>query len=603
MVPKNAVVGGFFHKDQVKKLKSNLKKHRLANTILALFFAYLIFTSIYIFFNFYYSNKILPGVKIDGNSYGGRTINESKQILEESNPLNDAVSIIVDDKTHPLYAHEIDFRFLSEETIKDAFAIGREGSMIQNLIKRLKLLIVPDNINLQYTYDENKLLLEISDVKLSTTNRFVEPYFEYKDNNVVIVPGKNGLDFDISKVQKTIIDRFITNSETDPIVVETYISEPSISNESIFELKPKVEFIAKKKITLRYQGETWSLTPEEMVGALTVKKSDQGNLELTVESGKLVEKMTEIASKINRDPSGQVLTVVDDKVTDFKPALDGIRVMVKDNTLKLAENILSPDSEITQEIEIERTTAPEPDDNNYGIKELIGEGHSKFVGSTASRVHNVGLASSRVTGILVAPGEIFSFNKTVGEVSKKTGYQSAYVISGGRTVLGDGGGLCQVSTTLFRAALDAGLKIVARSPHSYRVSYYEQDSGPGIDATVYSPSVDLKFQNDTENYILIVSEFNKEKSTLKYSIYGTKDGREVEMSDPKILSRTAPPATIYEDDPSLPKGQTRQIEHAVAGASVVFTRKVTRDGQVLYDDSFKSNYRAWPAVYKVGTAE
>lgn len=603
MVPKKTVVVGFFHKDKVKKLKSNLKKHKLANTLIVAFLAYLLISGFYILFNFYFSNRILPGIYIDGKPYGGKTLDEAQRIIKEEYVLNDPITISVNDKTHDLYASDIGFEFLVEETVKDAFTIGREGNLIQNLFDRLKILILRSDVNLQYSYDENKLLLEISDIKYSNTDRFIEPYFTYKNEKVVIIPGKNGLDFDSTKVQNDVIERFVNHSEGTKIQVETYISEPSISNDLISGLLPKVEAIAQKKLVLKYQDESWPLSAEELIDSLEVKKNNDGILELTVNSRKIVDKLNEIAGKINRDPSGQILTVEDGKVTNFKPALDGIRVLVKDNTLKLAENILSSENDVVQDIQIERTTAPEPDDNYYGIKELIGEGHSKFVGSISSRVHNIGLASSRVTGVLVAPGEIFSFNKTVGEVTKKTGYQSAYVISGGRTVLGDGGGLCQVSTTLFRAALDAGLKIVARSPHSYRVGYYEQDSAPGIDATVYSPSVDLKFQNDTEHYILIVSEFNKEKSTLKYWIYGTKDGREVEMSEPKILSRTAPPATIYEEDPSLPKGQTRQIEHAVAGASVVFTRKVTKDGQVLYYDSFNSNYRAWPAVYKVGTKE
>src|SRR5205085_743367 len=129
-------------------------------------------------------------------------------------------------------------------------------------------------------------------------------------------------------------------------------------------------------------------------------------------------------------------------------------------------------------------------------------------------------------GVLIAPGQVFSFSKAIGEVSSFTGYKQAYVIENGKTVLGDGGGVCQVSTTLFRAALNAGLPIVERHPHAYRVQYYEEDSGPGIDAAVYVPSVDLKFKNDTGHHILIQAYADVENLRLTFDLYGANDGRE-----------------------------------------------------------------------------
>ena len=132
---------------------------------------------------------------------------------------------------------------------------------------------------------------------------------------------------------------------------------------------------------------------------------------------------------------------------------------------------------------------------------------------------------------MVEPGGTFSFVEAIGPINRANGFTAAKIISGGRTILGDGGGVCQVSTTIFRAALNSGLPIVERNAHSYRVSYYEQDAPPGLDATIYSPSVDLKFQNDTDSYILVASEYNQENATLKYTIYGQSDGRVVEVTE------------------------------------------------------------------------
>lgn len=241
--------------------------------------------------------------------------------------------------------------------------------------------------------------------------------------------------------------------------------------------------------------------------------------------------------------------------------------------------------------------------NNMGITELIGEGSSQFQGSIENRVFNINLAASRLNGILIPPGQTFSFTKTVGDVSSLTGYKQAYVIENGRTVLGDGGGVCQVSTTLFRAALNAGLPIVERNPHAYRVGYYEQDSDPGVDAAIYYPNIDLKFKNDTGHHILLQAYPDLQTYRLTFRLYGTKDNRNVVITKPVIHSQTPAPEALYQDDPTLPKGQVKQVDFAAAGAKVSFKRTVTKDGKPHVSDTFVSNYRPWQAIYMRGTKE
>src|SRR5581483_1675543 len=239
--------------------------------------------------------------------------------------------------------------------------------------------------------------------------------------------------------------------------------------------------------------------------------------------------------------------------------------------------------------------------NNLGITQLIGQGESLFQGSIDTRIYNIELAASRINGALIAPGEIFSFDKTLGDVSSLTGYKQAYVIQNGKTVLGDGGGVCQVSTTTFRAILNAGLPVVERHAHAYRVEYYEEDSPPGIDATIYVPSVDLKFKNDTNHYILVQTNVDPASLKLTVSLYGTSDGRVSTISTPVITSQTPAPPPLNVDDPTLPKGTVKQTDFAAAGANVYFTRKVVRNGQVLINETYYSNYQPWQAVYVHGT--
>jgi vancomycin resistance protein YoaR len=239
--------------------------------------------------------------------------------------------------------------------------------------------------------------------------------------------------------------------------------------------------------------------------------------------------------------------------------------------------------------------------NKMGIKEEVSEGSSLFQGSSSDRIYNISLAASRLNGVIIKPGEVFSFDQTVGDISSLTGYKQAYVIENGKTTLGDGGGVCQVSTTMFRAALNAGLPIIERHQHAYRVGYYEEDAGPGIDAAIYSPTVDLKFLNDTGHALLIQTELDLSQDSLSFALYGTKDGRQVSISTPVVTSTSPAPPPQYQDDPTLPVGQMQQIDFAANGADVYFTRTVTKYGKVIDYNKFTSDYQPWQAIYLRGT--
>ncbi|HEY3340482.1 MAG TPA: VanW family protein, partial [Anaerolineae bacterium] len=237
-----------------------------------------------------------------------------------------------------------------------------------------------------------------------------------------------------------------------------------------------------------------------------------------------------------------------------------------------------------------------------GITRLITEATTYFKGSTAARLTNVKVAASHFHGILVAPHATFSFNQYLGDVSTNDGYEEGLVIVGNRTIKGVGGGVCQVSTTAYQAALRAGFPIGERYPHGYRVSYYEHGMGPGYDATVFSPYVDLKFVNDYDTYLLIETYFNQSAATLTFKFYGTPDGRQVTFGTPVISDIVAHGPDIYEPDPDnqVPAGKVVKVDYAVDGAKIVSHRTVTRDGQVLIDENLVSKYVPWQAVYRYG---
>jgi len=315
-----------------------------------------------------------------------------------------------------------------------------------------------------------------------------------------------------------------------------------------------------------------------------------------------------ITQDVNIPVENALFTFTGGRVTAFRPSKDGRQLNRTLTETRIQEAFIfgeqTGETHLTIDIPID-TVRPEVTTdkaNTFGIQTLIGTGYSEFAGSIPGRIHNVALAANRINGVLIKPGETFSFNDAVGDISAATGYQSAYIIKDGHTVLGDGGGVCQVSTTLFRAALAAGLPIVERHAHDYRVHYYEEGGfKPGLDATVYGPTYDLKFKNDTPGYILIQTKTNLSNLSATFELYGTSDNRKTLITNIKSWDSTPAPPDLYQDDPTLPKGTIKQVDFSAWGLKTSFDYIVTRGTETLENTTFTSNFRPWQAVYLRGT--
>jgi vancomycin resistance protein YoaR len=195
----------------------------------------------------------------------------------------------------------------------------------------------------------------------------------------------------------------------------------------------------------------------------------------------------------------------------------------------------------------------------------------------------------------------------LGDVSLENGFAEALIIYGGRTIKGVGGGVCQVSTTLFRTVFFAGFPVVERYPHAYRVSYYEMDASghvdsalAGMDATVYFPLVDFKFVNDTSSWLLMETYVDVGARTLTWKLYSTSDGRSVTWDTTGTSNVVPPPEPLFVENPDLKKNQIKQVDWAAQGADVNVTRTVWINGQIYFTDSFPTHYQPWQAVCEYG---
>lgn len=232
-----------------------------------------------------------------------------------------------------------------------------------------------------------------------------------------------------------------------------------------------------------------------------------------------------------------------------------------------------------------------------GITTHLGTGETNYYGSSAARMTNIHVGASHFRDRLV-DGRTLSFNELVGPVNLKTGFVTGLVIAGERTANGVGGGICQVSTTVFRALYGAGLPIAQRQNHSYQVHYYDPQ---GLDATIYQPNLDLKFTNDTGGALWFQTDWNDDEARLTIRVFGRSRDYTVAIREPRTLQSTPSPADRLIPDPTLKAGEKKQVDWAARGAVIEVTREFLRDGKVFRSDVLRSAYRPWPNIYLVGT--
>jgi hypothetical protein len=230
---------------------------------------------------------------------------------------------------------------------------------------------------------------------------------------------------------------------------------------------------------------------------------------------------------------------------------------------------------------------------------LLSTATTGYYGSISERVNNIARAAARMNGIIVAPGATFSFNTALGSAGSDDGFVEGYAIVNGQLEKVTGGGICQISTTMYRAVFNAGLDIVERKPHSFVINFYENIDG--FDATVFAPYVDFKWRNDTAGPIYMTAWTDPKAATATFALYGFNDGRQTQMIGPKSKNVKRQGVAAWQFDPTLKRGQVVQLVHGRPGKDVEMQRIVTAgNGKVIHRDNLSSRYRPWEDFYVYG---
>lgn len=310
--------------------------------------------------------------------------------------------------------------------------------------------------------------------------------------------------------------------------------------------------------------------PEEIAKSWTEKYHrqfyDQDEIRLASEN--IVRYLHSIEKEVGQEPVNAKLEFSENKVIAFSLPQDGVAIDIEKSLNQIFQKLKNGETEIEIATKIIKPEISLDAIDNLGITALLARGESDFTGSSNARIHNIATGAEKFNGAILKPGEEFSFNSILGKVDGNEGYKHELVIRRGKLIPEYGGGICQVSTTMFRAAALAGLPILERRAHSLPVRYYHPQ---GFDATIYPGVVDLKFKNDTTGHILIQTKVEEKKIFIEF--YGKPDKRTVEMSGP----------TQYDVKPS-------------GALKAVLTRTVTMPDGTKNEEKFYSNYKS-PSLF------
>lgn len=418
-----------------------------------------------------------------------------------------------------------------------------------------------------------------------------------------VLPNVVFADVDLGGKQENLVHDLITakleDANLEPITLQFNGTTWTINPEA-FSFKLDIDALTKTAMSVGRRGSFATKTQERLAVILKqpIQLIDADYLMKQFDYKALNDYLITIATHVDQEGRDAELVIKNDRVTKFVSEQTGHELDIEKTIILIAANLLEPKEPIELPVKITKPRVTLADTNKLGINTLIAQGVSDFSGSPRNRRHNITVGANRFDGLVVAPDEIFSFVRNLGDVDASTGYLPELVIKGDETIPEYGGGLCQVSTTAFRAILNSGLPVTERRNHSYRVAYYEP---AGTDATIYQPYPDLKFKNDTGFHMFMDTYIEGNK--LYFDFYGTDTSRVVEMDGPHIFNVTDYPEPIYIDTSNLEVGEIEQIDSAHRGADAILYRKVYIDGELIIDDTFKSHYIPWPAKYLRGVEE
>jgi vancomycin resistance protein YoaR len=559
-----------------------------------------------------YGDRIYPAVVVGDVQVGGLTQAEAEGKLEAraSTIEQSGVTFTYGGQTWTPTLAELGADIKVEDALSEAHQFGRTGDAVDRLAFTGEILKNDQSIPLRSTLDTAALDRWFDQVDQDMNNFAVDAGLVISGTNVSITPDKTGVivDRDAAKavILQTLEDLQPYNGE-----LPTKADQPKILAADLEPSRVKLADSLGEHIRVEFDDKSWRIEPETMSQYLVVSQSfvdGKVSVDIAVDEDGLGQYLRDtFAGEVNRAPVNATVGWKDGSgLFATSESTDGATMKPGEFARLVSESFLGDHERVTVPVIV---TKPQVDPDNLAalkIDGLIGRGDSNYDGSSDTRATNIGVGVQLLNGTLIAPGEEFSFNEAIGEITADKGYVESSVVVAERVGKDVGGGICQVSTTVFRAALLSGMTIGEWHPHTYRIKGYEYDGwGPGFDASILQLGTDptawadLTFTNNTEGFILVQSWTDYPYVIVE--IFGQKDNREVEIYDQYVSDPIPAPETASETvDDTLPAGTWDVAEYALEGLEASFMYTVTAaDGTPITERYFGTYFKERGILYKV----
>jgi vancomycin resistance protein YoaR len=517
-------------------------------------------------YGYFYDGRIFPGVSVGGVDLSGLSTQQAAVLLSGrlDYPTRGKIAFQEGTSMWTVSPSDLGLFLDAETTALAAYNLGRAGSSSARLSDRWNAWSSRTDIAPIFVFDERIAQNYLQSLAQQIDQPIIEANLGVNGVEVVVNSGQVGRMLDVPAALTSLDAQMQTM--TDGLVPLVVKETPPVILDATAQAELARQILAAP-LVLQLPGAKegdpgpWSFEPAALAQMLTIQRTQNGqgeNYQVGLSTEALRNFLQNIAPSLAQSSQNARFIFNDDthQLDLLQGATIGRALDVDSSLQQITQQVM--EGKHTVDLVMQTTNPAVMDDataESLGISELVSVHTSYFYGSSADRIQNINTASSRFHGVLVAPGESFSMADVLGDVSLDNGYAEALIIFGDRTIKGVGGGVCQVSTTLYRTAFLGGYQIDERWPHAYRVGYYEQTpSGghdpdlAGMDATVFAPQVDFRLTNDSPYWMLMETYMGA--SSLTWKFYSTSDGRTVEWDNSGLQNVVESPEPLYEENPT-----------------------------------------------------
>jgi vancomycin resistance protein YoaR len=563
-----------------------------------------------------HQDRIYTGVYLWGVDLSGANQVEAQAALSGLyGYFDDPAITLIDPRTGQEWTRspaEMGIYFDTAQTFANAYNIGRDGLPFSRLRTQMEVWYHGRAVAPIIVFDEGRLDQAIVDLAAEINQSARDASLHYDGQTVDFRGGQTGRMLDVADLRERLL---MPMSELRPARIELLIHEsrPRITDTS--QAAREIQQIISSPVSFYLQEpladvdlDRVTITTDELIRWLRIQMVDerdgQAHYDVFIDDNALRQWLTQYEDALYREPKNARFYFDDDtrELVLVERHVNGRALDVEATAARFHDQVITPNRSLPFMLkDIVPVAHSEATAEDLGITELVSQSTTWFYGSSAARKHNIARSASNFYGIVIAPGEEFSFNHYLGSISEEEGYETGLIIWGGRTIEGVGGGVCQVSTTVFQAAFWAGFPVTERWPHGYQVVYYDDGEGAGMDAAIFSPLIDLRFINNTPHYLLIENYFSEAFQSLTFKFYSTSMGRTITKEGPVVANVIPPKPDLWEFNADLAEGEIDQVDWAVEGSDVT-VRRIVRNaaGDVLIDENFFSRYIPWQNIYQYG---